>query len=58
MFLFAFLIRLCFFYLLPLALFKTSLFVCAGGVTDSTGDWQDIRSVDDLSISVPFTYTA
>jgi NADH:ubiquinone oxidoreductase subunit 5 (subunit L)/multisubunit Na+/H+ antiporter MnhA subunit len=39
--------------------FVEDFIICvAGGVIHSIGDWQDIRSMGGLSISMPFTYTA
>ena len=46
---------LAFFHLLTHALFKTLLFMCAGGVIHSIGDSQDIRFMGGLSIYISFT---
>ena len=46
---------LAFFYLLTHALFKASLFTCAGGVTHSIGDPQDTRFMGALSIYIRFS---
>nr|AQP30323.1 NADH dehydrogenase subunit 5 [Rhynchotermes nasutissimus] len=46
---------LAFFHLLTHALFKALLFMCAGGVIHSMGDFQDIRFMGGLSIYMPFT---
>jgi NADH-ubiquinone oxidoreductase chain 5 len=43
---------LAFFHLLTHALFKTLLFICAGGVIHSIGDSQDIRFMGGLSVYI------
>ena len=45
---------LAFFRLLTRALFKALLFMCAGGIIHSIGDYQDIRFMGDLFIYMPF----
>jgi NADH-ubiquinone oxidoreductase chain 5 len=44
-----------FFHLLTHALFKALLFMCAGGIIHSTGDYQDIRFIGCLSVYIHFT---
>ena len=46
---------LAFFHLLTHALFKALLFMCAGGVIHSMGDYQHIRFMGGLSVYMPFT---
>ncbi|YP_005296398.1 NADH dehydrogenase subunit 5 (mitochondrion) [Procambarus clarkii] len=46
---------LAFFHLLTHALFKALLFLCAGVVIHSLGDYQDIRMMGGLIISMPLT---
>ena len=43
-----------FFHLLPHALFKVLLFICAGGVIHSMGNSQDIRVMGGFSVCMPF----
>nr|YP_009343044.1 NADH dehydrogenase subunit 5 [Cambarus robustus]APS87271.1 NADH dehydrogenase subunit 5 [Cambarus robustus]UZC55684.1 NADH dehydrogenase subunit 5 [Cambarus robustus] len=46
---------LAFFHLLTHALFKALLFLCAGVVIHSLGDYQDIRTMGGLVTSMPLT---
>nr|YP_009255718.1 NADH dehydrogenase subunit 5 [Humbertiella nada]AND97178.1 NADH dehydrogenase subunit 5 [Humbertiella nada] len=46
---------LAFFHLLTHALFKALLFMCAGMVIHSVGNFQDIRFMGGLSMLMPFT---
>nr|AIY62121.1 NADH dehydrogenase subunit 5 [Termitogeton planus]URH16613.1 NADH dehydrogenase subunit 5 [Termitogeton planus] len=46
---------LAFFHLLTHALFSALLFMCAGGVIHSMGDFQDIRFMGGMVVFMPFT---
>nr|YP_008080989.1 NADH dehydrogenase subunit 5 [Cermatobius longicornis]AGA84606.1 NADH dehydrogenase subunit 5 [Cermatobius longicornis] len=45
--------ELAFFHLLTHAMFKALLFLCAGAIIHSCGEWQDIRMMGGLALSMP-----
>nr|UDF83724.1 NADH dehydrogenase subunit 5 [Vermiophis taishanensis] len=47
--------KLAFFHLLTHALFKALLFMCAGAIIHNMGNFQDIRIMGNLSMSMPMT---